>query len=95
MNNLFQYRQYLTLAFVIQFITIFTGAFFKINHYPYANQLLIIGFVLVIVLFLITGYDMIVSPIRKKGLWLFGLLISPFLVGFLYLFLRSDMLEKK
>lgn len=95
MNKIFEYQKHMIMTFVAIIVVIFIGVIFKIRHYSYANELLILGLVSTFLLFLITLYDMIVSPIRKKGLWIFGLILSPIVVGLLYVFLRKDMIEIK
>jgi len=93
MNTVFKFKFILAAIFLLIFSIAITGALFKIM-WPYADHLLIGSFTLYMGLFFITRYDMLVSPIRKRGIWLFGLILAPLLVGLIYTFMRDDMLEK-
>ncbi|MCE2962043.1 MAG: GldL-related protein [Chitinophagales bacterium] len=92
--NKFSHYKFIIAGIIIVMLTIAViGALFKIMHWPYANETLIIAMSGGIVLFLAILYDMIVSPIRKKAIWIITLCFAPLLVGLLYTFLRNDMLE--
>jgi hypothetical protein len=95
MSKIFQYKFVTATVIVIMFIVAIIGAMFKIMHWPGANEMLITSMFGGILLFGITLYDMIVSPIRKRAIWIITLCFAPLLVGLLYTFLRNDMLESK
>jgi hypothetical protein len=38
---------------------------------------------------------MMTFPIKKWPLWIFGLIISPLIVGLIYCFMRDDLLDKR
>jgi hypothetical protein len=93
MNEFFVYRIQLSIAYLLVFLTIIPGAFLKIIHWPYANFLLSIGIVILIPLFILTINDIIVRPIRNKPLWIAGVLLSPAIVGLIYLIKRDNLVE--
>lgn len=95
MSKIFQYKFFLASVIIAMFIIAIIGALFKIMHWPYADEMLIISMSGAILLFGITLYDMIMSPIRKKAIWIITLCFAPLLVGLLYTFLRNDMLESQ
>ena len=95
MNKSFYYKFFLASAIIIAFVLGLIGVLFKIMHYHYANEILIISMFGVILLFEITLFDMILSPIRKKVIWIITLFFAPLLVGLLHTFLRNDMLENR
>jgi hypothetical protein len=95
MNKFFNYKFVLAAIDIIMIVLVIVGVFFKLWHLRYGNELLILAFSGVLILFGITLYDMIVSPIRKKAIWIITLCFAPLLVGLLYTFLRNDMLESK
>lgn len=95
MNKIFHYKFVLAFIIIGMFFMIILGVVFKIMHWPGANEMLITSMFGGILLFGITLYDMIVSPIRKRAIWIITLCFAPLLVGLLYTFLRNDMLESK
>ena len=95
MNKIFDHKFFLASAIIIAFVLGLIGVLFKIMHYYYANEILIIYMFGVILLLGITLFDMIVSPIRKKAIWIITLCFAPLLVGLLHTFLRNDMLENR
>lgn len=93
MNKFFQYKFVIAGIIIAMLMIAVIGALFKIMHWPGANEMLITSMFGGILLFGITLYDMIVSPIRKRAIWIITLCFAPLLVGLLYAFLRNDMLE--
>ena len=95
MNKIFDHKFFLASTIIIAFVLGLIGVLFKIMHYYYANEILIIYMFGVILLLGITLFDMIVSPIRKKAIWIITLCFAPLLVGLLHALLRNDMLENR
>ena len=95
MNKIFDHKFFLASTIIIAFVLGLIGVLFRIMHYYYANEILIIYMFGVILLLGITLFDMIVSPIRKKAIWIITLCFAPLLVGLLHTFLRNDMLENR
>jgi hypothetical protein len=95
MNKFFQYKFVIAGIIIVMLLIAMVGALFKIMHWPNADDMLITSMFGGILLFGITLYDMIVSPIRKRAIWIITLCFAPLLVGLLYIFLRNDMLESK
>lgn len=83
--------KYLIISIVLlQIVIISVGAFFKISHYPYANEFLVIGLSLNIITFLVTLTDMILAKIENKALWIIGLFLSSGIVSILYFITRKN-----
>jgi hypothetical protein len=95
MNKLFQYKFLLASVIIIMFVIAIIGALFKIMHWPGANEMLLLSFFGALIVLGLTLYDMVVSPIRKKAIWIVTLFFAPLLVGLLYTFLRDDMLDRQ
>jgi hypothetical protein len=95
MNKLFHYKFIIAGIIIVMLTIAVIGALFKIMHWPYANEMLITAMSGGIALFFAILYDIIVSPIRTKPIWIITLCFAPLLVGFLYTFLRNDMLESR
>jgi hypothetical protein len=93
MNKIFHYKFVLASVIILMCMLAIFGVLFKFFHWPYSNEILIVSMSGAILLFGITLYDMIRSPIRKKAVWIITLCCAPLLVGLLYAFLRNDMLE--
>ena len=93
MNNLFQFKYYLASVFLFSIAIALLGALFKIMQWPWANEMLIIALLITLILCAILLYDMLTFPIKKKPLWIFGLIISPLTVGIIYCFMRDDLLD--
>jgi multisubunit Na+/H+ antiporter MnhE subunit len=93
MNKVFHYKFIIAGIIIAMLIIAVIGALFKIMHWPNADEMLIASMLGAILLFGIILYDMIVSPIRKKAIWIITFCFAPLLVGLLYTFLRNDMLE--
>ncbi len=94
MNNLFHFKFYLVSVFVFSITIGLLGALFKLMHWPWADEMLVIALLTTLILCVILLYDMLTFPIKKKPLWIFGLIISPLIVGLIYCFMRDDLLDK-
>lgn len=92
MSKIFQYKIILAIIFCLFFMIAIVGWLFKVMHWPGANELLIVSMTGGFILWIVVLYDMIVSPIKKKLIWILTMLCAPLLVGILYTFLRDDMM---
>jgi|694.fasta_scaffold03850_2 hypothetical protein len=95
MNNLFQFKYYLAAVFIFSIAIALLGALFKLMHWPWADEMLLIALLITLILCFILLYDMMTFPIKKRPLWIFGLIISPLIVGLIYCFMRDDLLDKR
>ena len=95
MNESFYYKLVIASVIIIIPIVAILGSLFKIMRWLGVNEMLIFSILGVLILFGVTLYDMILSPIRKKVIWIITLFFAPLLVGLLYTFLRNDMLENR
>lgn len=89
-----QFKYYLIAVFIISIAIGLLGALFKIMHWPWANEMLILAFLVTLILFVILFYDMMTFPIKKKPLWILGLIVSPLIIGLIYCFMREDLLDR-
>jgi len=81
------FRACLFLGFSI----ILIGALFKIMHWPGANIMILLGFLTSLVYMVIGIADAFDDPnnsTTEKVLWLLGFLMSSFIIGIVYYFLK-------
>ena len=77
------------LAFVISFILITTGAFFKILHLPEGEMILIAGMVVALIYIAIALYEIYGSKritMSEKLMWTISFIVFSPITGLLYYF---------
>jgi|GEM_PF-2402549 len=85
-----------TIAYILSFIFLIIGLLFKIQHWPYGSNILLIGLVVTLV-YIFTGIMMVSSNPNmnnpEKAVWVLGFIALSAFAGLL--FLVSKPLDKK
>jgi hypothetical protein len=76
------------LSFILASFTILIGAWFKILHYPYANVLLVMGLVAIILSTVLSLHEIHTSQkvnTTEKIVWTLGFLFMNWVTGLIYI----------
>ena len=92
-------RILVTSFFLLGTITLINGAYLKVNHFAYADSLLLIGLIITVIVTLLALYEIHSSSKvqrTEKVLWTLGFLMMNTITGFLYfLIYRKEIIKKQ